>query len=60
MWKYPKKTAESEKAISEIRATAMQNVEVVAKDTAEAIVVALSGSADAKTISAAVDARMKG
>tara|TARA_R110000796_G_scaffold136215_3_gene252272 strand:- start:1160 stop:1726 length:567 start_codon:yes stop_codon:yes gene_type:complete len=54
------KTAESEKAINEIRASAMENVEVVAKDTAEAIVAALGSSADAKTISAAVDARMKG
>jgi len=54
------KSAESEKAISEIRASAMENVEAVAKDTAEAIVAAVGGSADAKTISAAVDARMKG
>ena len=54
------KSAESEKAISEIRASAMENVEAVAKDTAGAIVAAVGGSADAKTISAAVDARMKG
>jgi len=54
------KTAESEKAITEIRASAMQNVEEVAKDTAQAIVAALGGSADAKTVSAAVEARMKG
>ena len=54
------KAAESEKAISEIRASAMQNVEEVAKDTAQAIVAALGGSADAKTVSAAVEARMKG
>ncbi len=54
------KAAESEKAISGIRASAMQNVEEVAKDTAQAIVAALGGSADAKTVSAAVEARMKG
>jgi F-type H+-transporting ATPase subunit b len=54
------KAAESEKAISEIRATALQNVEEVAKDTAQAIVAALGGSADAKTVTAAVEARMKG
>jgi len=54
------KAAESEKAISEIRASSLQNVEEVAKDTAQAIVAALGGSADAKTVSAAVEARMKG
>ena len=54
------KAVESEKAISEIREGAMKNVEDVAKDTAQAIVAALGGSADAKTVSAAVDARMKG
>ncbi len=54
------KSAESEKAIAEIRESALANVEEVAKDTAQAIVAALGGSADAKTVSAAVDARMKG
>ncbi len=54
------KAAESEKAISEIRASAMENVKVVAKDTAKEIVAALGGKADAKTITAAVTARMKG
>ncbi len=54
------KSAESEKAIAEIREGALKNVEDVAKDTAQAIVAALGGSADAKTVSAAVDARMKG
>ena len=54
------KAAESEKAISEIRASAMENVEAVAKDTAEALVTALGGKADAKAIEAAVAARMKG
>ncbi|MDJ0821658.1 MAG: F0F1 ATP synthase subunit B' [Paracoccaceae bacterium] len=54
------KAAESEKAIAEIRASAMENVEAVAKDTAEAIVAALGGKADAKAITAAVSSRIKG
>lgn len=54
------KSAESEKAIDEIRAGAMENVEAVAKETAEAIVAALGGSADRGAVDAAVDARMKG
>jgi len=54
------KSAESEKAIAEISASAMENVKVVAKDTAKEIVAALGGKADAKTITAAVTARMKG
>jgi F-type H+-transporting ATPase subunit b len=54
------KAAESEKAISEIRASALENVKVVAKDTAKEIVAAFGGKADAKTITAAVTARMKG
>ncbi len=51
---------ESEKAIAEIRAGAMESVQIVAKDTAEALVAALGGTADATTVNAAVDARMKG
>ncbi len=54
------KAAESEKAIAEIRAGAVEAVEAVAKDTAGEIVVALGGKADAKSIAAAVTARMKG
>ena len=54
------KTAESEKAIAEIRAGAVKSVTEVAKATAKEIVSALGGSADAKTITAAVTARMKG
>ncbi|KAG1715170.1 ATP synthase subunit b 2 [Nymphon striatum] len=54
------KAAESEKAITEIRASAMANVEVVAKDTAQSIVAALGGKADAKALDAAVSARLKG
>lgn len=54
------KSAESEKAISEIRAGALKSVKEVAKDTAKEIVAVLGGKADAKTITAAVTARMKG
>lgn len=54
------KAAESEKAISAIRASAMENVSTVAKDTAAAIVEALGGKADAKAIDAAVAAKVKG
>jgi len=54
------KSAESEKAISAIRASAMDSVKDVAKDTAKEIVAVMGGKADAKTITAAVAARMKG
>lgn len=54
------KAAESEKAITDIRASAMANVEVVAKDTAQSIVAALGGKADAKALDAAVSAQLKG
>ncbi|MFZ5964595.1 F0F1 ATP synthase subunit B' [Thalassococcus sp. BH17M4-6] len=54
------KAAESEKAINEIRASAMENVEAVAKDTAAALVAALGGKADDQAIDAAVSQRMKG
>jgi F-type H+-transporting ATPase subunit b len=54
------RTKESEKAIAEIRESAMGHVEVVAKDTAAAIVAALGGSADETGIAAAVEAQLKG
>ncbi|MBB3992618.1 F-type H+-transporting ATPase subunit b [Sulfitobacter undariae] len=54
------KSAESEKAISEIRAGAVESVKAVAKDTVKEIVAAMGGKADAKTVTAAVTARMKG
>ena len=54
------KSAESQKAIEEIRAGAMDSVKAVAKDTAKEIITALGGKADAKTVTAAVTARMKG
>jgi len=54
------KTAESEKAISEIRAGAMEAVVEVAKTTALDIVDVMGAKADTKTVSAAVDAQLKG
>lgn len=54
------KTAEGEKAIAEIRSSAMENVTEVAKDTAKEIVAAMGGTADGRTVTAAVNARMKG
>jgi len=54
------KAAEGEKAITAIREGAVKSVMAVAKDTAKELVSALGGSADAKTITAAVSARMKG
>ncbi|WP_299954226.1 F0F1 ATP synthase subunit B' [uncultured Roseobacter sp.] len=54
------KSAESEKAIADIRAGAMEAVKDVATETAQEIVSAMGGKADAKAITAAVDARLKG
>ncbi|PCH98861.1 MAG: ATP F0F1 synthase subunit B' [Rhodobacteraceae bacterium] len=55
------KAAEGEVEIKKIRASAMKAVEKVAGDTAKAIVDAvLPGAADAKTLKAAVTARLKG
>lgn len=54
------KSAESEKAIAEIRAGALEAVEQVAKDTAAELVTALGGKADAKALDAAVADRVKG
>ena len=54
------KAAESEAAIAEIRAGAQEAIKEVAKDTAKEIVAAMGGSADAKSVTAAVTARMKG
>ncbi len=53
-------TAESEKAIADINAGADAAVKTVAKDTAKEIVAALGGKADAKSITAAVTAALKG
>lgn len=54
------KAAELEKAIAEIRAGALESVTEVAKDTAREIVAALGGKADARSVIAAVTARLKG
>lgn len=54
------KAVESEKAIAEIRAGALESVTEVAKDTAREIVAALGGKVDARSVTAAVAARLKG
>ena len=54
------KAAESEKRIADIRAGAMEAVTEVAKDTAKELVTALGGKADARTVTAAVTAALKG
>ncbi|WP_204115595.1 F0F1 ATP synthase subunit B' [Shimia biformata] len=54
------KAAESEKAISAIRAGALESIREVAGDTAGEIVSALGGETDAKAVTAAIEARMKG
>lgn len=54
------KTAESEKAIAEIRDGAIDSVKAVAKDTTKEILSAMGVKADAKSITAAITARMKG
>jgi F-type H+-transporting ATPase subunit b len=54
------KAAESEKAIGEIRDGAAAAVSEVAKDVAAALVAALGQGADARTVTAAVTARLKG
>lgn len=55
------RTAESEKRIAEIRASADESVEQVARDTALAVVEAvMPAAADTRAVDAAVGARMKG
>jgi len=54
------KAAESEKAIADIRASALENIEIVARDTAGAIVAALGGKAEASDVDAAVTGQLKG
>lgn len=54
------KAAESEKAIAEIRAKAMDSIVEVSWDTANEIVTAFGGKADVDTITSAVSARLKG
>ncbi len=54
------KTAQSEKAISEIRASALDSVEIVAKEAAVDLVQALGMTANDAEIAAAVDSQLKG
>ena len=54
------KAVESEAKITEIKAGALDAITEVAKDTARELVMALGGKADAKSITAAVAARLKG
>ena len=54
------KSAESEARIAEIHDGALAAVTEVARDTAQAIVAALGGTADHGAVTAAVDARLKG
>ena len=54
------KAAESERHIADIRASAMESVTVVAQDTAAALVAAMGGAADDKTVADAVTALTKG
>ena len=54
------KAVESEAKITEIKAGAMDAISEVAKDTARELVTVLGGKADAKSITAAVAARLKG
>ena len=54
------RAAESERRIAEIRDSALDAVTEVARDTAREIVSALGGKADARSVNAAVNARLKG
>lgn len=54
------KAVESEKTITEIKAGALDAISEVANATAKELVAALGGKADAKSITAAVTARLKG
>lgn len=54
------KAGESEKTIAAIREGAIEAITQVARDTTKELVTALGGSPDAKTVAAAVAARLKG
>ena len=54
------RTAEAALALAEIRSAALVSVKDVAKATAKEIVAVMGGKADAKTVTAAVNVRMKG
>ncbi|UXU74958.1 MULTISPECIES: F0F1 ATP synthase subunit B' [unclassified Paracoccus (in: a-proteobacteria)] len=54
------RAAESEKRIGEIRASAVEDARLVARDVTAALIENFGGSADAAAINAAVDQRLKG
>ena len=54
------RAAASEEAIAEIRKDSMANVKLVAKDITSELVKVLGGKADAKTLTAVINSRMKG
>lgn len=54
------RTAESEARIAEIRASAAEAVTTVAKDTTKEILGAFGVSADGRSVTAAINARLKG
>ncbi|MET4127486.1 F0F1 ATP synthase subunit B' [Roseovarius sp. MBR-6] len=54
------RTAEGEKALAEIRDGALDAVRDVAKDVAAELVSVMGGKADGRSVTAAVNARMKG
>ncbi len=54
------RAAEGEKVIAGIRASALKSIKDVAKDTTKELVTAMGIKADAKTVTSAVTARMKG
>jgi F-type H+-transporting ATPase subunit b len=54
------KASESEQRIGEIKAGALEAITEVAKDTAKELVAAMGGKADARSVTAAVTARLKG
>ena len=54
------RTAESERRLGEIRDSAAEAVEQVARDTAREVVEALGAKADGRSINAAVTAQLKG
>ncbi|MBC7164853.1 MAG: F0F1 ATP synthase subunit B' [Roseovarius sp.] len=54
------RTAEGERELAEMREGALDVVREVAKDVAAELVLALGGKADGRSVSAAINARMKG
>ena len=54
------RSAESEKRIGEIRATAVEDARAVARDVTESLVQNFGGSVDQNLINDAVDQRLKG